>query len=162
LTNTPTKRLIKKANLLTDGQTLINTTAFQSAIQHQQSNTPANNTPRAFIKALFFNDQMQLTDIALMRINRGANTVHTYSGQRTAQQNGYVYIYVTNESSSDVWFDDLMVSHRTGPLLQEAHFYPFGQEITPPQQQSPPENPKRPHATAKRVGRRVWHEPARF
>jgi RHS repeat-associated protein len=75
--------------------------------------------------------QPVLTDSALIRISRGANTVHTYSGQRTAQQNGYVYVYVTNESNLDVWFDDLMVSHRTGPLLQEAHFYPFGQEITP-------------------------------
>ena len=64
-------------------------------------------------------------------INRAANTIHTYSGQRTALQNGYVYIYVTNESGIDVWFDDLMVSHRTGPLLQEAHYYPFNQEISP-------------------------------
>lgn len=113
-----------KANLLTNGQTIINTTAFNNAIQHQQQNTPANNTPRAFLKALFFDVQMNLTDSALIRINRGANTVHTYSGQRTAQQNGYVYVYATNESGFDVWFDDLFVTHRTGPLLQEAHFYP--------------------------------------
>jgi RHS repeat-associated protein len=120
-----------KANLLTNGQTIINTTAFHNTIQHQQQNTPANNTPRAFLKALFFDEQMNLTDSALIRISRGANTVHTYSGQRTAQHNGYVYVYATNESGFDVWFDDLFVTHRTGPLLQEAHFYPFGMEITP-------------------------------
>jgi RHS repeat-associated protein len=161
-----------KANLLTNGQTIINTTAFNNAIQHQQQNTPANNTPRAFLKALFFDEQMNLTDSALIRISRGANTIHTYSGQRTAQQNGYVYVYATNEivrfahtiennkqvhgqidrfahtiknnkqghgqSGFDVWFDDLFVTHRTGPLLQacpdesgKAHFYPFGMEITP-------------------------------
>ena len=49
----------------------------------------------------------------------------------TSHQNGYVYLYATNESGFDVWFDDLFVTHRTGPLLQEAHFYPFGMEITP-------------------------------
>ncbi len=73
----------------------------------------------------------------------------------TAKQNGYVYIYVTNEivrfahtfknnkqvhgqSGLGIWFDDLIVTNRTGPLLQacpdergKAHFYPFGQEITP-------------------------------
>jgi len=64
-------------------------------------------------------------------INRGAITVHTCGGQRTAQQNGYVYVYVSNEIvrfahtckkhkqirgqiNRNVWFDDLMVSHRTG------------------------------------------------
>ena len=49
----------------------------------------------------------------------------------TSHQNGYVYLYATNESGFDVWFDDLFVTHRTGSLLQEAHFYPFGMEITP-------------------------------
>lgn len=120
-----------KAHLLTNGSTIINTTAFQSAIGHQQANTSPNNTPRAFLKALFFDEQLALADSAFIRIDRGANTVHTYHDQRTASANGYVYIYVTNESGQDVWFDDLMVTHRTGPLLQEAHFYPFGQEITP-------------------------------
>jgi hypothetical protein len=116
------------------------------ACLHQQDNTPANNTPRAFLKAMFFDEQLNISDSALIRIHRGANTIHTYSGQRTAQQNGYVYVYATNESQFDVWFDDLFacpeyvewVTHRTGPLLQacpdkrgKAHFYPFGQEITP-------------------------------
>ena len=35
------------------------------------------------------------TDSAV--IHRGAKTVHAYSGQRTAPQNGYVYVYATNE-----------------------------------------------------------------
>ncbi|MCU0375450.1 MAG: hypothetical protein MUF24_09090, partial [Chitinophagaceae bacterium] len=41
--------------------------------------------------------QPVLTDSALIRISRGANTVHTCSRQHTRQQNGYVYVYVTNE-----------------------------------------------------------------
>ncbi len=42
-----------KAKLLTNGQTIVNTTAFHSAIQHQRANTPTNRTPRAFLKAMF-------------------------------------------------------------------------------------------------------------
>lgn len=46
-------------------------------------------------------------------------------------KNGFLYVFTTNESPVDVWFDDVTVVHRTGPLLQESSFYPFGMEIVP-------------------------------
>ncbi|MDR6338931.1 RHS repeat-associated protein [Filimonas zeae] len=42
------------------------------------------------------------------------------------QRNGYLYVYVSNESKGDVYFDDLIVEHTAGELLEETHYYPFG------------------------------------
>jgi RHS repeat-associated protein len=41
-------------------------------------------------------------------------------------ENGYLYVYLSNESSTAVSFDDFRVEYQPGPLVEETHYYPFG------------------------------------
>ena len=50
---------------------------------------------------------------------------------KPVEQAGFIYIYLSNESNTthDVYFDDLRITHTKGQILQEDHYYPFGMNI---------------------------------
>ncbi|MGH2645680.1 MAG: RHS repeat-associated core domain-containing protein, partial [Chitinophagaceae bacterium] len=46
--------------------------------------------------------------------------------EQIIQKDGYLYIYVSNESAQKLFFDNLVIHHNKGHLLEEDQYYPFG------------------------------------
>ena len=44
----------------------------------------------------------------------------------TAGKSGYVYIYCSNESPVNVFFNNMQVVHKRSAILEETHYYSFG------------------------------------
>jgi len=99
----------------------------------KNSTTPFDE-PHAFVNWLFLDEQFvykQGYGIDADKVKEsGAYPLHERSKNAgnaiLAKQSGYVYIYTSNESSMDVYFDNLKVKHHRGALLEETHYYPFG------------------------------------
>jgi RHS repeat-associated protein len=45
------------------------------------------------------------------------------------RRNGWIYIYLSNESAQEVYFDNLVVNFKHGPLIEQKDYYAFGMEI---------------------------------
>jgi hypothetical protein len=41
-------------------------------------------------------------------------------------RNGFLYVFVSNESNYPVYFDNLAITHSPGAIAEETHYYPFG------------------------------------
>lgn len=93
--------------------------------------TPTTSTkPRAYLNWVFFDDQMNYAGGGFQAV--GANGTlqdyYTLSNLQgiTAPKSGYVYVYCSNESPVNVYFDNIQVVQTRGPLIEENHYYPFG------------------------------------
>lgn len=97
------------------------------ATQTAQSNTNTQR-PKAFVNVIFFDEQFKASSYHLSMVGDNSQLKDHYNELQNlpAQKNGYVYIYVSNESPVNVFFDNLQVVHTRGAILEENHYYPFG------------------------------------
>ncbi|OQP64630.1 DUF6443 domain-containing protein [Niastella populi] len=90
--------------------------------------------PKAYLNILFFDEQFRFvsanSEMVQVSTKGSGQTIYRIDGNaKEAARNGYVYIYVSNESNNLVYFDNLQVTHEKGPITQETHYYPFGLTI---------------------------------
>jgi hypothetical protein len=90
--------------------------------------------PKAYLNWIFLDDQFNYRSsssgsIAAANSGKPAATLNTLApgSPLTMPKNGYLYIWVSNETQGwDVFFDNLSVQYQTGAILEENHYYPFG------------------------------------
>jgi len=91
-------------------------------------NPGLNTVPRAYINWILFNDQFVpvASNCGFDLVNTTADAVKSHSAAVSISASGYLYVYCSNESNLDVFFDNLQLVHTRGPLLETTEYYPFG------------------------------------
>jgi RHS repeat-associated protein len=96
------------------------------------SNSESTTTvPKAYINYIFFDEQFKYAGGNFSRVGTSGSVKDHWQTEAQLQninvpKNGYLFVYVSNESNFDVFFDNIQVIHKPGPLLEETHYYPFG------------------------------------
>jgi RHS repeat-associated protein len=95
------------------------------------NNEPPTTVPKAYINYMFFDEQFQFVSGGFSRVgNSGTLKRHWFEDAGlqniSVPKNGYIFVYVSNESNLNVFFDNVQVIHKPGALLEETHYYPFG------------------------------------
>ncbi|WP_149699188.1 DUF6443 domain-containing protein [Chitinophaga sp. CF418] len=106
--------------------------SIYSSVKNLDPNQNQATQPKAYLNFVLFDDQFNLVNE-----NSGVRQVQGSTGQlinlvvnkMVVKKTGFLYVYESNESAVDVYFDNLIVTHNAGPLLEEHHYYPFGLEM---------------------------------
>ncbi|MCP9749476.1 hypothetical protein EGI32_00665 [Ferruginibacter sp. HRS2-29] len=90
-----------------------------------------STTPKAYINYIFFDEQFKYVDGGFSRVGVNGQVKDHWSEDAALQgikvpKNGYIFVYVSNESNVNVYFDNLQVIHKPGAIVEETHYYPFG------------------------------------
>jgi RHS repeat-associated protein len=96
-----------------------------------------SNRPKAAINWIIFDEQFKYAGGGFDMVGEATNPDGTFKVHNnstiptiTIPKNGYIYVYCSNESKYDVFFDNLQIIHTKGPLIEETHYYPFGGTMT--------------------------------
>ncbi|WP_343672642.1 DUF6443 domain-containing protein [Chitinophaga sp.] len=105
------------------------TTDIYDALKNKDATQNVTTQPKAYLNYAAFDDQFNLVDdnSGVRQVKGETNVLLQLEVPKMViKKTGFIYIYESNESGQDVYFDNLVVVHNAGPLLEETHYYPYG------------------------------------
>jgi RHS repeat-associated protein len=120
---------LAKFNLSELQQPGVLTPGVNDMLTRQSNDYTANNTrPKAYLNWILFDEQFRYVSgsSGFEQVGEAGDFKTWVKSNLPVSSNGYLYVYTSNESPVDVFFDNLQVSHVRGPLVEETHYYPFG------------------------------------
>lgn len=115
-----------------DAGAAIQTTFTSSEYDELKNKNPDENLsekPKAYLNYVLFDNMFNMVEenSGVKQVQGDPDELQTLAVDKTVIiKSGFLYIYTSNESGENVYFDNLVVSHNSGPLLEETHYYPFG------------------------------------
>ena len=113
-----------------NGITSINSNVSSFLTNPSTRTAVGSSTPRAYVNYILFDDQFNYAGGGFAPVG-GVGTLTDYANATTLHnivipKNGYIYVYCSNESPVDVFFDNIQVVDTRGAFLEENHYYPYG------------------------------------
>jgi RHS repeat-associated protein len=103
--------------------------ANYDALKQKDPTQNVADKPKAYLNYALFDDRFNMVNenSGVKQVQGSPDALQTLGTDRmVVKKTGFLYIYTSNESGEDVFFDNLVVAHNAGPLMEETHYYPFG------------------------------------
>ncbi|SHN30804.1 RHS repeat-associated core domain-containing protein [Chitinophaga sp. CF418] len=87
------------------------------------------NKRKSYLNFVMFDDQFQVVEgnSGVRQVKNSPDEIQQLSVDgMVMEKSGFLYVFPSNETAQDVYFDDIVVTDITGPVLEETHYYPYG------------------------------------
>lgn len=116
----------------TESATPFNNNFYNNDYQRLKEKEPDQQNPdrpKAYLNFVLFDDQFNLVEenSGVKQVKAEPDQLQTLAQDKMpVKTSGFLYVYTSNESPQDVFFDNVAVVQASGPVLEETHYYPFG------------------------------------